>query len=469
LKHRSCTRFCFRIASAQGVHQSLVAAASEADPGMPHHTHIGHTSAGAAIGLTSDQRLRHIAMFGSTGVGKSTLLLNTLAQDIARGDGALLLDPHGDLSERALSIIPTHRRNHVCYLNLADLEFPVGINLLEDVPADQRAVVVDGLVSAARAIWHDFWGPRLEQILRHSARALLEYPNASLVIMPRLLTDDEFRARVVARVSDPLTQTFFGRRFSEWQDSYREEAIDPVLNKIDAFIGSIHVRNVVGQSTSTLHFEHAMNAGRIIIANLSRGLVGETSANLMGAFLLARAQAAAMARAALPPAERRPFHILIDEAQNFGAGGIIAQLLSESRKYAVSIVLATQYIAAIAPPVRASLLGNVHTLIAFRVGHDDAEALAPEFNRPHQDFNPYALRQLERGEAMVRVAGISDGDLVSLPLEPTDRGSAQAVKKQSRLHYGTRRELVEERIWKVLVGPDNNNGKRKRGKSRRRR
>ena len=408
-------------------------------------------------------------MFGSTGVGKSTLLLNMLAQDIARGDGALLLDPHGDLAERALALVPSHRRNHICYLNLADLEFSVGMNLLEDVSPDQRAVVVDGLVSAARAIWHDFWGPRLEQILRHSARALLEYPNASLVLMPRLLTDEEFRARAIARVSDPLTQTFFGRRFNEWQNAYREEAIDPVLNKIDAFIGSVHIRHVVGQSKSTLHFEHAMNTGRVVIANLSRGRVGETSAYLMGAFLLARAQAAAMARASLPPEERRPFHILIDEAQNFGAGGVVAQLLSESRKYGVSIVLATQYLAAIPPQVRASLLGNVHTLLAFRVGHEDAEALAPEFNRPHQDFNPYALRQLERGEAMIRVAGISDGDLVSLPPEPADLGSAEAVKKQSRLHYGTRRELVEHRIWKVLVGPDKDTSKRKHRKSGRRR
>ena len=219
-------------------------------------------------------------------------ILNILAQDIARGDGVLLLDPHGDLAERALTLVPRERSNEVCYFNFADRTHAVGFNVLEDVDPDARSLVVDGVVSAWRAIWPDMWGPRLEQILRHSAAALLEMPNASLVLMPRLLTDDDFRARVVARVSNPLTRSFFDRRFDAWRDTFRDEAIDPVLNKVDAFLFSDAIRNSIGQARSTLHLEHAMDRGRIVICNLAKGVIGETPAYLMGALILARVQAA---------------------------------------------------------------------------------------------------------------------------------------------------------------------------------
>jgi uncharacterized protein DUF87 len=198
---------------------------------MESLSYIGHAASGsgAGVSLTTDERLQHIAIFGATGVGKSTLLLSLIAQDIARGDGLLLIDPHGDLAEAALRFVPPSRHNHVCYLNLADLAYPVGLNVLEDVHPDERALVVDGVVAAMRSIWSDSWGPRLEQILRHACAALLEVPNASLILLPRLLTDDAFRARVVGRVSNPLTRAFFLDRFDRWRDAYREVAIDPCL------------------------------------------------------------------------------------------------------------------------------------------------------------------------------------------------------------------------------------------------
>jgi len=412
-------------------------------------TYIGTTQSASTLALDAGQRARHIALFGATGVGKSTLLLNLVAQDIARGDGLLLLDPRGDLAERALSLVPRNRNNQVCYINLSDLAHPVGLNLLEDVAPDARALIVDGVVSAMRSIWSDSWGPRLEQILRHGARALLETPNASIVLLPRLLTDPPFRASVLRRVSHPLTRSFFETRFNGWRDDYREQAIDPVLNKIDAFLFSEAIKNVIGQASSTLHLEQAMERQRIVIANLSKGLVGETNAYLMGALLLARAQAAAMGRAAMPEGERRPFHILIDEAQNFGVG-MVGQLLSEARKYGVTITIATQFLDALPDAVRASVLANVGTLIAFRVGHDDALALAPEFDREHQAFNPHMLQQLATGEAMVRVAA-SGGALVSLPEAPEPVGDAERVRRQSRLHYGRPREAVESKIIAALT------------------
>ena len=218
---------------------------------MTPHTNIGETSHGKSVSLTRDERLRHMAIFGSTGVGKTTFLLNIVGQDIARGDGLLVIDPHGDFAERVLTLVPPSRNNQVCYVNLTDSAYPVGFNILEDPGPDRRAVVADGVVSGMRAIWTDMWGPRLEQVLRHSIMALIETPNASLALLPRLLTDVDFRARVLSRVTNPLTRTFFEQRFNTWRDDYREQAIDPVLNKIDAFLFSPAILNVIGQAKST--------------------------------------------------------------------------------------------------------------------------------------------------------------------------------------------------------------------------
>jgi hypothetical protein len=292
------------------------------------------------------------------------------------------------------------------------------------------------------------WGPRLEQILRHSTMALIETPNTSLALLPRLLTDADFRSRVLSRVTNPLTRAFFEQRFNTWRDEYREQAIDPVLNKVDAFLFSPAILNVIGQAKSTLHFEHAMARQRIVIANLARGIIGETPSNLMGALLLARVQAAGMARASLPHEARHPFHIVIDEVQLFGTE-VIAQILSEARKYGLSLTMATQFMAGLSEKTRAAVMGNVAALIVFRVGHEDALVLAPEFDRPHQSFNPYALRQLPRGEAMVRISS-AEGELVSTYPDPPPRGSADRVKQQSRIHYGVKRQDVEERLKRIL-------------------
>ena len=415
---------------------------------MTTHTHIGQTANGKPVSLTRDERLRHMAIFGSTGVGKTTYLLNIVGQDIARGDGLLVIDPHGDFAERALTLVPPSRNNQVCYVNLTDSAYPVGFNILEDPGPDRRAVVADGIVSGMRAIWVDMWGPRLEQVLRHSVMALIETPNASLALLPRLLTDADFRARVLSHVANPLTRAFFEQRFNTWRDDYREQAIDPVLNKIDAFLFSPAILNVIGQAKSTLHFEHAMAKQRVVIANLARGIIGETPSNLMGALLLARVQAAGMARASLPQEARTPFHIVIDEVQLFGTE-VIAQILSEARKYGLSLTMATQFMAGLSETTRAAVMGNVAALVVFRVGHEDAIVLAPEFDRPHQAFNPYALRQLPRGEAMVRISS-QEGELVEMHPDPPPCGSAERVKQQSRIHYGKRRDEVERRLQRIL-------------------
>ncbi len=413
------------------------------------HTYIGTTGAYQRnLYLSRLQRFEHVAVLGATGVGKSTFLRQIAEQDIARGDGVLYIDPHGEDAEALIDRIPSWRHNHVAYLNLGDLDHAIGLNVLEDVHPDDRARAADALVAGLRDIWASSWGARMETIFRHTALALIEAPRTSLVLLPRFLTDDEFRASILHHVRDPLTRSFFGQRFEAWRDAYRTEAIEPLLNKVDAFLSFGAVRNVLGQATSTLHFEHAMREGRIVICNLAKGIVGDTGAHLIGALLIARARTAAMARARQHPEDRRDFHILVDEAQNFATESI-PSVLAETRKYRVSFTLATQFLAALPETARAALLGTVGTLAAFRVGPDDGRVLAPRFDRLHQEFNEAVFQELDRGEAFIRVAG-DDLNRLCVPAPSRGLGSASSVRGQSRRHYGCARSVIEKNINRVL-------------------
>lgn len=411
------------------------------------HTTLGTTSAGGELGISLAQRLRHMAVIGATGSGKSTLLRHVLSQDIARGDGLLLLDPHGELCQAVAGDMPTWRHNHVCYLDCAEAEFPVGLNVLEDTGEDDRARAVDGLVSGMRSIWFESWGPRMEIILRHACTALIELPNASMVLIPRLLIDDEWRGRIVPRITNHDTRTFFSQRFENWRAAFRDEAIDPVLNKIESFLAFPTLKNILGQGRSTLSLTHAMNNRRIVLADLATGSLGESAARLMGALLLAHVRAAAMARARVPVAERVPFHLVIDEAHSFGPASI-ARLLAETRKYALSIILVTQFLDALSDAVRAAVLGNVATLAAFRSNPEDSALLARKFDRTHQHFNPTMLQELDDGEAYVVSTGLEPAR-IAVPAPASIRDSA-IVRAQSRRHYGVARAAVEERLARAL-------------------
>lgn len=405
---------------------------------------IGTTQTGHETWLTADERRQHAALLGASGVGKSSALESLAAQDIARGDGLLLLDVAGALAEAVLTHIPAWRSNHVCYLNVADGDYPVGINILEDRGADARAVVADAVVSAFRSIHHDSWGPRLEMILRYAVSALMEIPNGSLVLLPRLLTDERWRTGAPRFVKDPFTRQLFNQQFNAWRDSFRDEAIVSVLNKVEAFLAFPHIRNIIGQGRSTLHLEHAMRHGRIVIVNLNKTAIGETAAHLMGSLLLANALSK------LSLAGGRDFHILVDEAHNFGGTQAVALLYQEARKHGCSVTLATQHLAALSESTRAAVLANAYSLICYRLGPEDAELLAPAFDRTHQAFNPYLLQHLGRGEAVARI-GSNDAEQLQMPLPPVGRGNLEAIKKQSRTHYGNHREDVERKILQLLT------------------
>lgn len=414
-----------------------------------HHSYCGESGAyDSVLYLSREQRFEHILALGATGVGKSTFMRGLAEQDILRGDGMLYIDPHGRDADALIDRIPPERRNHVAYLDFSDLSHAIGLNVFEDTPADDRALAADALVSALRDIWASSWGARMETITRQAALALIEAPRTSFALLPRFLTDDEFRAAVLHHVRDPFVCDFFGRRFAAWRDAYRTEAIEPLLNKVDAFLSFPAIRNVLGQATSTLHLDHAMNEGRIVICNLAKGSLGDTGAQLAGALLIARIRTAAMARARLAPEAMRDFHLYVDEAQNFATDSL-PKIAAETRKYRVSLTLATQFLGGLTEITQEALLGTVGTFVSFRVGPNDADIAARRFQPLHGEFNAAALQQIGRGEAYMRVA---DGDarLVTTPAPSPPLHSAASVLRQSQRHYEVARKKIESDLFKVL-------------------
>lgn len=411
---------------------------------------IGHSNHGPITLSVADRRL-HLAIFGQTGTGKSTLLKSLILQDIEAGRGCMLLDPHGDLADEILEHIPRRRTDLVCVIDPAHLPRAVAINPLAGVPPDERHRVVEEIVAVFSAIWElsPSSTPRLLHILTNSLAALLDMPTgASLVGLPRLLVDAPWRARVVKHVRNPQVRTFW-QEFEDWPERQREEAIAPLMNKAGALVTSPALYNTLGQSSPTVRPELLMDEGIIVLCNLSKGRLGETSAHLLGALLLASFDLAARRRAAVPEAQRREFTLYVDELASF-AGHRLASLLSESRKYALSFVGALQFTAQLPEAVRAALFGNVGTVISFRVGPDDAGPLGELL-----EWSPTTLRELGRGEIVARTVS---GGVIREPVmgktaphagERVGRGAK--VRERALERYTRPREVVEAKLLAWLT------------------
>jgi len=318
-------------------------------------------------------------IIGKTGTGKSTLIENMTVSDIKTGYGLALIDPHGDLAERILDRIPEKRIEDVIYFNPSDLEYPIAFNPLEKVPRDYQHLVVSALISVLKKIWTDFWGPRLEHILRHSLFTLLECPQSTLLDLPRLLTDKEFRAGAMRYVTQRQIRDFWLFEFEKYSAWLRSEAISPILNKIGQFLTTIPLRNIVGQKENTFNLREAMDEGRILIVNLAKGRIGEDNCALLGAMIVTKLQLAALSRSDIPEEKRKTFYLYVDEIHNFLTVSF-ADILSESRKYGLSLILAHQYIEQLEVEIRTAIFGNVGTIVSFRVGAEDAKYLAKEFS-----------------------------------------------------------------------------------------
>ena len=333
------------------------------------------------FGIKAKDRTKHTYIIGKTGMGKSTVLENMAVQDIQSGNGIAFVDPHGKSAELLLEYVPESRMKDVLYIAPFDTDFPVSFNVMEDVGVNKRHLVVNGLMSAFKKIWVDAWSARMEYILNNILLALLEYPGSTLIGVNRMLSDKDYRKKVVANISDPSVKAFWVDEFAKYGERYMQEAGAAIQNKIGQFISNPLVRNIIGQPHSTFDLREMMDEKKIVIINLSKGRVGEQNANLLGSMLITKIYLAAMSRADVSPSDLNllpQFYLYVDEFQSF-ANESFADILSEARKYKLNLTIAHQYIEQMSDEVRAAVFGNVGTMIVFRIGSYDAEVLEKEF------------------------------------------------------------------------------------------
>ena len=403
------------------------------------------------FGIKEEDRRKHIYIIGKTGMGKSTLLENMAIQDIAAGKGLGMIDPHGELAEKLLDYVPKERVKDVVYFNPADTEFPVAFNVLEKVGEDQRHLVAAGLMGVFKKIWPDVWSARMEYILNNTVLALLEYPNSTLFGINRMLSDKEYRKEIISKIKDEVVKNFWTQEFAKYTERFAQEATPAIQNKIGQFITNPLIRNIIGQEHTSFDMRKMMDEKKILIVNLSKGRVGESNSHLLGAMLITKLYLAAMSRVNIPEEERADFHLYVDEFQNF-ATDAFADILSEARKYRLSLALAHQYIGQLvtdtSTKVRDAVFGNVGTMIVFRIGAADAEFLekefAPEFIIEDLVNLPFAGVYLK-----LMIDGVTSRPFSAQTLAPMEK-QAVSFRKEiiefSREKYGTPSLQVREKI-----------------------
>lgn len=330
------------------------------------------------FGIKDKDRLGHIYVIGKTGVGKSTLLENMAISDIDRGNGLAIIDPHGDIALDLVTHIPKERKKDLIYFNPKDINDTLAFNPLHDIHPNHHHLVASGLVGTFKKIWVDSWGPRLEHIFRFTLLTLLHYPEATLLDIQPLLAEKGFRKHVLHFVYDHHITSFWENEFEKYSPQLRSEAIAPILNKIDLFQSSIHLRKIIGQKKTSFRMQTILDSGKILIANLSKGELAEDVSSLLGSILVTSIQLAALHRASQHESGRRPFYLYVDEMHSFISLSF-ANILAEARKYGLSLFLSHQYLDQIDERIRTAIFGNVGTIISFRVGATDAEFLEQEF------------------------------------------------------------------------------------------
>jgi hypothetical protein len=400
------------------------------------------------FGLLASDRRQHTDIVGATGVGKSALLRNMILQDIEAGQGVGILDPHGPLADDILHCIPPHRMRDVIYFNPADKRYTIGINLLRGNAENvDRDVIVSGVVETFQSIFRESWGPRLEYILKACIAALLDCDNASIFGIPRMLSDKRYRSWVVKQIKDPMVRSFWTDEFENYSRNFQSEAIAPVQNKIGQLCLSQTAQRVFSQVGTNINARFIMDNRKIFIANLSKGRLGKTNSNLIGAMLVTQFYLAAMGRENIPNEnDRRDFFMFVDEFTNFATDSF-ANILSETRKYRLCLTVAHQYIGQVKEEVREAIFENIGSLIAFRVGHKSAEMLEKEFA---QEYAARAFLELGNHEVYARLL---NGGRYCRPfggktLAPagTVYGRGKKILRQSRKKYGTEREIIEGKL-----------------------
>ena len=404
------------------------------------------------FGIKAKDRTRHVYVIGKTGMGKSTLLENMAIQDINNGNGLCFIDPHGKTAELFLDYVPEHRIKDVLYFAPFDMDFPVSFNVMEDVGPDRRHLVVSGLMSAFKKIWVDAWSARMEYILSNTLLALLEYPDATLLGVNRMLADKDYRKKVVDHISDPSIKSFWVDEFAKYTERFAQEATPAIQNKVGQFTSNPLIRNIIGQPHSTFDIRKMMDDKKIIIVNLSKGLVGETNANLLGSMFITKVYLAAMSRADVSQnIHKLPnFYLYVDEFQSF-ANESFADILSEARKYKLNLTIAHQYIEQMPEEVRAAVFGNVGTMITFRVGAFDAEVLEKEF-APYFEAQDLVNLGFVQIYLKLMIDGISSQPFSARTLPPIEKpivSFKKEILENSRKMFARPRAEVEAnvKIW----------------------
>jgi len=415
------------------------------------------------FGIKIDDRRRHVYVIGKTGMGKTNMVENMAIQDIQAGRGVGFIDPHGEAAENLLDFIPSDRVNDVVYFNPADIGNPVAFNVMEQVNQEHRHLVAAGLMGVFKKIWPDVWSARMEYILNNTILALLEYPNSTLLGVNRMLSDVEFRRKVVEKVADPVVKSFWTQEFAKYTQRLEVEATAAIQNKVGQFISNPLIRNIIGQVKSTVDMREIMDGGKILIANISKGRIGEDNSRLLGALVITKLQLAAMSRVDTPEEKRRDFYLYVDEFQNFATESF-CNILSEARKYRLDLTLGNQYIAQLdemtasgrSTQVRDAVFGNVGTMICFRVGAEDAEFLEKEFM---PEFVAADFVNLGKYNIYVKlmIDGLSCRPFSAQTLPPFPRpedSNREKIIKVSRERYGTLQKIIEDKISKWIGVPD---------------
>jgi len=405
------------------------------------------------FGIKRKDRRQHMYVVGKTGTGKSVFIHNMILQDIMNGEGVCVIDPHGELVESILKKIPTKREKDVIYFNPADTDYHAGFNILALPDPKYKHLVASGLMGIFTKLWANVWSARMEYILNNAILALLDTPNTTLLGIPRLLVDKEYRQMIVKNLKDPVVKAFWINEYEEWKDSFRSEAIAPIQNKVGQFLSTSLVRNVVGQKESTIDLFDIMNKGKIFLVNVSKGRIGEDNSALLGAMLITKIQLSAMERVRIPEKERKDFYLYVDEFQNFVTESF-AGILSEARKYYLNLTIVHQYIGQLSTEssstVRDSVFGNVGTMISFRVGAADAEFLEKEFS---PEFTAQDIVNLPNYRIYIKlmVNSVTSRPFSAKTMPPFELKEDRVVDPQklietSRRLYARPRQEIEDEI-----------------------
>jgi len=422
--------------------EGLAIAGALTDEMKEQITFIGkteHKNKLSTFGIHRSDRGRHVYTIGKTGTGKSTLIANMVIEDIRKGEGVAVVDPHSDLIATLLQYIPKNRINDVCYFNPADPEYTYPLNPIEVNNPTQRELVASGIVSIFHKLYAHSWGPRMEHILRNTLLTLTSVPGTTMVDVVRILTDKKFRKTILAKIDDRNIHAFWNKEFEPMGERLKTEAISPILNKVGQFVSSPLIRGILAHPRSKVRIEEIMNEGKILLVDLSSGKIGEDNSALLGSMVITQIQLAAMNRAFIPEEERKPFYLFVDEFQNFATSSFI-KILSEARKFGLNLTLANQYMAQLDQEIQEAIMGNIGSMISFLVGAQDAQVLDREFGK---DYDVDDLVSLGRFQVLLKLSidGVTCKPFygTTLPLPQCVNQNRDKIVRMSRMRFGKKK------------------------------